>query len=108
MQITVTRDTFRLAEVFTISRGAKTEAKVLTVRVTVGVTGMCWAPGRSDGPHRRQRPRPASIVASDDVGSVGGCRQRPAARPGDEALGQRVQRGQRPGMVGLTTHRLGA
>ena len=36
MQITVTRDTFRLAEVFTISRGAKTEAKVLTVRVTVG------------------------------------------------------------------------
>lgn len=36
MQITVTPDTFRLAEVFTISRGSRTEAKVLTVRVTDG------------------------------------------------------------------------
>ncbi len=36
MQITVTRDTFRLAETFTISRGSRTEAKVLTVRVTDG------------------------------------------------------------------------
>ncbi|AMY70820.1 N-acetyl-D-Glu racemase DgcA [Frigidibacter mobilis] len=34
MQITVTPDTFRLAEVFTISRGSRTEAKVLTVRIT--------------------------------------------------------------------------
>lgn len=33
MQITVTADTFRLAQVFTISRGSRTEAKVLTVRV---------------------------------------------------------------------------
>jgi L-alanine-DL-glutamate epimerase-like enolase superfamily enzyme len=40
MQITVTPDTFRLAEAFTISRGTRTEAKVLTVRVTDGgVTG---------------------------------------------------------------------
>ncbi len=38
--ITVTRDVFRLAQVFTISRGSRTEAKVLTVRVARdGVTG---------------------------------------------------------------------
>jgi len=38
--IEVTRDVFRLAQVFTISRGSRTEAKVLTVRVTrEGVTG---------------------------------------------------------------------
>ena len=34
--ISVTADTFRLAEVFTISRGSRTEAKVLTVRITRG------------------------------------------------------------------------
>ncbi len=40
MQITVTRDVFKLAQVFTISRGSRTEAKVLTVRVTEGgITG---------------------------------------------------------------------
>jgi L-alanine-DL-glutamate epimerase-like enolase superfamily enzyme len=40
MPITVTPESFRLAEVFTISRGSRTEAKVLTVRVTRdGVTG---------------------------------------------------------------------
>lgn len=40
--ISVTRDTFRLAEVFRLARGARTEAKVLTVRVAGdGVTG--WA-----------------------------------------------------------------
>ena len=38
--IEVTRDVFRLAQVFTISRGSRTEANVLTVRVTrAGVTG---------------------------------------------------------------------
>ena len=38
--LVVTRDRFRLAEVFTISRGSRTEAKVLTVQVTRdGVTG---------------------------------------------------------------------
>ena len=38
--ITVTRDTFALARIFTISRGSKTEARVLTVRITRGgVTG---------------------------------------------------------------------
>lgn len=34
--IIVTPDTFRLAQVFTISRGSRTEARVLTVRVTRG------------------------------------------------------------------------
>ncbi len=33
MNLTVTADTFPLAEVFTISRGSRTEAKVLTVRI---------------------------------------------------------------------------
>jgi L-alanine-DL-glutamate epimerase-like enolase superfamily enzyme len=38
--ISVTRDSFRLAQVFTISRGSRTEAQVLTVRVIrEGVTG---------------------------------------------------------------------
>lgn len=37
MKIDVTRDVFRLAQVFTISRGSRTEAKVLTVRVSDGV-----------------------------------------------------------------------
>ncbi|SDE06075.1 N-acetyl-D-Glu racemase DgcA [Ruegeria marina] len=36
MQIEVTRDIFPLAQVFTISRGSRTEAKVLTVRVSDG------------------------------------------------------------------------
>ena len=36
MQVEVTRDVFRLAEVFTISRGSRTEAQVLTVRITDG------------------------------------------------------------------------
>ncbi len=39
--ITITADTFRLARTFTIARGAKTEARVLTVRATRnGVTGL--------------------------------------------------------------------
>ncbi|MCP4208002.1 MAG: dipeptide epimerase, partial [Shimia sp.] len=33
MQISVTPDVFKLAQVFTISRGSRTEAKVLTVKV---------------------------------------------------------------------------
>ena len=36
MRFDVKRDVFRLAQVFTISRGSRTEAKVLTVRVTDG------------------------------------------------------------------------
>ncbi|MDP3960862.1 MAG: dipeptide epimerase [Pseudorhodobacter sp.] len=38
--ITLTSDTFRLKQVFTIARGSRTEARVLTVRITRGgVTG---------------------------------------------------------------------
>ncbi|MBZ8118370.1 dipeptide epimerase [Roseovarius sp. LXJ103] len=33
MKVTVTRDVFKLAQVFTISRGSRTEAQVLTVRI---------------------------------------------------------------------------
>ncbi len=36
MRVTVSRDTFPLAQVFRIARGARTEAQVLTVRVTDG------------------------------------------------------------------------
>jgi L-alanine-DL-glutamate epimerase-like enolase superfamily enzyme len=40
MDISVTRDVFRLAQVFTISRGSRRQAEVLTVRVSEGgVTG---------------------------------------------------------------------
>ncbi len=40
MKIEVAADTFRLAQAFTISRGSRTEAKVITVRITEGgVTG---------------------------------------------------------------------
>ena len=34
MQVSVTADTFKLAQVFTIARGSRTEANVLTVRIT--------------------------------------------------------------------------
>ncbi|MEO0502587.1 MAG: dipeptide epimerase, partial [Pseudomonadota bacterium] len=36
MRIDVSRDVFALAQVFTIARGSRTEAQVLTVRVTDG------------------------------------------------------------------------
>ncbi|MGH1452237.1 MAG: N-acetyl-D-Glu racemase DgcA [Paracoccaceae bacterium] len=36
MKVNVTQDVFRLAQVFTISRGSRTEAQVLTVRVSDG------------------------------------------------------------------------
>ncbi|MEM6303756.1 MAG: N-acetyl-D-Glu racemase DgcA [Pseudomonadota bacterium] len=40
MRVTVTADTFRLAQVFTISRGSRTEAKVITARIEdAGATG---------------------------------------------------------------------
>ena len=39
MKITTTAESFRLAEAFTISRGTRTEAKVLTVSVEDGATG---------------------------------------------------------------------
>lgn len=37
MQISVSRDVFKLAQVFTISRGSRTEAKVLTVQLDDGL-----------------------------------------------------------------------
>jgi L-Ala-D/L-Glu epimerase len=40
--ITVTEDRFPLAQAFTISRGSKTEARVLTVRLSRGGGGL-WA-----------------------------------------------------------------
>jgi L-alanine-DL-glutamate epimerase-like enolase superfamily enzyme len=36
MQVSVSRDVFKLAQVFTISRGSRTEAQVLTVRISKG------------------------------------------------------------------------
>ena len=51
MRIEVTPDTFRLAQVFTISRGSRTEARVLTVRITDGVAtgwGECVPYARYD------------------------------------------------------------
>lgn len=40
MKVTVSRDVFKLAQVFTISRGSRTQAQVLTVRIDKdGVTG---------------------------------------------------------------------
>ncbi|MEQ8899045.1 MAG: dipeptide epimerase [Roseovarius sp.] len=40
MELTVTQDVFKLAQVFTISRGSRTEAQVLTVRIGQdGMTG---------------------------------------------------------------------
>lgn len=55
----VEAESFRLAEVFTISRGSRTEAKVLTVRVTRdGVTG--WG---ECVPYARYGETPASVTA---------------------------------------------
>ncbi|KQI68281.1 mandelate racemase [Loktanella sp. 3ANDIMAR09] len=47
MMLEVTRDTFRLAQVFTISRGSRTEAQVLTVRAGNGL-GECVPYARYD------------------------------------------------------------
>jgi L-alanine-DL-glutamate epimerase-like enolase superfamily enzyme len=59
MQISVTPDVFRLAQVFTISRGSRTEAKVLTVRVSDGGVegwGECV-------PYARYGETPESVTA---------------------------------------------
>lgn len=51
MKLEVSRDVFRLAEVFTISRGSRTEAKVLSVRVSDGAAtgwGECVPYARYD------------------------------------------------------------
>ena len=58
MQITITEETFRLAEVFTISRGSKTEARVLTVAVHQG-----GVEGRGESaPYGRYGETPASVT----------------------------------------------
>jgi len=57
--ITVTAESFRLAEVFTISRGSRTQAHVLTVRITRdGVTG--WG---ECVPYARYGETPESVTA---------------------------------------------
>ncbi len=57
--ITVTPDTFRLAQVFTIARGSRTEARVLTVRIMRGgVTG--WG---ECVPYARYGETPQSVTA---------------------------------------------
>ena len=51
MELSVTRDTFRLARTFTISRGSRTEARVLTVTLRDGAhrgRGECVPYGRYD------------------------------------------------------------
>ncbi|QBF30395.1 N-acetyl-D-Glu racemase DgcA [Thalassococcus sp. S3] len=51
MHLEISRDVFPLAQAFTISRGSRTEAKVLTVRVTDGAHsgwGECMPYGRYD------------------------------------------------------------
>ena len=56
---TVTAETFRLAQVFTISRGSRTEARVLTVRATQG--GLT---GRGECvPYARYGETPESVTA---------------------------------------------
>ena len=58
MQITVTEQTFRLAGVFTISRGSKTEARVLLVQVHRG-----GVVGRGESvPYGRFGETPASVA----------------------------------------------
>ncbi|PKP68954.1 MAG: dipeptide epimerase [Alphaproteobacteria bacterium HGW-Alphaproteobacteria-4] len=59
MSLTVTAESFRLREVFTISRGSRTEAKVLTVRLARGgITG--WG---ECVPYARYGESPASVTA---------------------------------------------
>jgi L-Ala-D/L-Glu epimerase len=56
--ITVTSDSFRLAEAFVISRGARTEARVLTVRITRGG----WTGWGECVPYARYGETPASVT----------------------------------------------
>lgn len=59
MRFEVTRDTFRLAQVFTISRGSRSEAQVLTVRARAGSVS-----GRGECvPYARYGETPESVTA---------------------------------------------
>jgi len=67
MNITVTPDVFKLAQVFTISRGSRTEAKVLTVRIERdGFTG--WG---ECVPYARYDETLASVTAQIEGLSAG-------------------------------------
>lgn len=71
MTITVTPDVFKLAQVFTISRGSRIEAKVLTVRVERGgITG--WG---ECVPYARYDETLASVTAQIEGLPVGISRQ---------------------------------
>ncbi|MEM6482761.1 MAG: N-acetyl-D-Glu racemase DgcA [Pseudomonadota bacterium] len=59
MQVFVTREVFRLAQVFTISRGSRTEAQVLTVTLT---DGACTGRGECV-PYARYDETLASVTA---------------------------------------------
>jgi len=59
VQLSVTADTFPLAEVFTISRGSRTEAHVLTVRVTDGA----WTGWGECVPYARYGETLESVIA---------------------------------------------
>ena len=59
MQISVSHDVFELAQAFTISRGSRTEARVLTVRARDGtITG--WG---ECVPYARYGETPDSVAA---------------------------------------------
>ncbi len=60
MSLTITPESFRLAQAFTISRGSRTEARVLTVRLTRdGATGMGECV-----PYPRYGESPGSVAAA--------------------------------------------
>jgi len=83
MQINVSPDTFRLAEVFTISRGSRTEAKVLTVQVCDGgVTGWgeCVPYARYDETLKSVTAEIEALKAPFDRSALQGILQAGAAR----------------------------
>ena len=125
MQIEVTADVFRLAQVFTISRGSRTEAKVLTVRITDdGVTGMgecvpyarygetlesvtAEIKGNGHGPSSRHRlPGGASSTAGRRRGCGGEVGRRAREMCG-HGLGWQSRQAQHPQHARGTAHRLG-
>ncbi len=80
MGITVTSDSFRLREAFTISRGSRTEAKVLTVRIARG-----GATGRGECvPYARYGESLESVTAEIEglPGDIGRMELQEALPPG--------------------------
>ena len=83
MKLDVTFDTFRLAEVFAISRGAKTEAKVVTTHVTSGGSkgwGECVPYARYGETLDSVRDQIASLPESFDRTALQGLLPAGAAR----------------------------